>query len=69
MCCLLLSYHAAFITVEYSDSISVKSQESITFVAFGCHNDIKVVSSVYVCGNVYKAVLLLAGISLHTGAS
>lgn len=38
-------------------------RESITYVAAGCHNSVKVMSSVYACGNVYKAVVLL-GISL-----
>lgn len=36
-------------------------------VASGCHNNVKVASSVYACGDVYKAELLLEGISLHTG--
>lgn len=36
-------------------------------MASGCHNSVKVASSVYACGNVYKAVVLLAGISLHPG--
>lgn len=62
-----LSFHIAFTAAEYSHSISVKPEESITSVASGCHNNVKVASGVYACGNVYKAVVLLAGISLHTG--
>lgn len=54
----------AFVTADYSYSISV---ESVTFVASGCHNNVKVASCVYVCGNVYKVVVLPARISLHTG--
>lgn len=29
------------------------------FVASGCHNNVKVANSVYVCGNIYKAAVLL----------
>lgn len=55
-----------FIAAECTRSISAMPVESITYVASGCHNNVKVASGVYACGNVYKAVVLLAGISLHT---
>lgn len=45
----------------------VRGVHNIMSVASGCHNNIKVASSVYACSNVYKAVALLTGISLHTG--
>lgn len=62
-------FHIAFIAVEYSYGISEKPEESVTSVASGCHNSVKVAGSIYACGNVYKAVVLLAGISFHTGNS
>ena len=62
-----LSFHVALFTAaECSHSASVKPEESITSVASGCHNNVKVASGVYACGDVYKAAALLAGISLHT---
>ena len=60
-----LSYHIVFIAVEYSYSISANLEESITPVASGCHNNVKVVSDVYACGNVYKCGLVSRNITSH----